>query len=124
MTDDMHQHRRSTDTDDMHGHRLQAAADSTAARVMNRLVSPVVGIMLTIIGFFLARSLNDVADAQRLSAEKAEAQSQDLAQLKSDVRVITTRIDEGVIRQVNAYTQQVADHERRIQAIERAVPTP
>lgn len=117
MTDDMHQHRRSTDTDDMHGHRLQAAADSTAARVMNRLVSPVVGIMLTIIGFFLVRTLNDVAANQ-------QDQGRDIAQVKSDLRNINTRLDEGVIRQVNANTQQITDHERRIQAIERAVPTP
>lgn len=117
MTDDMHQHRRSTDTDDMHGHRLQAAADSTAARVMNRLVSPVVGIMLTIIGFFLVRTLNDVAANQ-------QDQGRDIAQVKSDLRNINTRLDEGVIRQVNANTQQITDHERRIQAIERAAPTP
>ena len=117
MTDDMHQHRRSTDTDDMHGHRLQAAADSTAARVMNRLVSPVVGIMLTIIGFFLVRTLNDVAASQ-------QDQGRDIAQVKSDLRNINTRLDEGVIRQVNANTQLLTEHERRIQAIERAVPTP
>lgn len=113
----MHQHRRSTDTDDMHGHRLQAAAGSTAALVMNRLVSPVLGILLTIIGFFLVRTLNDVAANQ-------QDQGRDIAQVKSDLRNINTRLDEGVIRQVNANTQQITDHERRIQAIERAVPTP
>lgn len=115
--DDMHQHRRSTDTDDLHGHRLQAAADSTAAKVVNRLVSPVIGVLITVIGFFLVRTLNDVA------ANQLE-QGRDLAQVKSDVRNINTRLDEGVIRQVNANTQQITDHEHRIQAIERAVPTP
>lgn len=113
----MHQHRRNTDTDDMHGHRLQAAADSTAARVFARLVSPALGIFLSVIGFFLIRTLNEVADNQR-------EQGRDIAQVKSDVRNINTRLDEGVIRQVNANAEQIIDHERRIRAIEHKVPMP
>lgn len=113
----MHQHRRNSDTDDMHGHRLQAAADSTAARVFARLVSPALGVFLSIIGFFLIRTLNEVANNQ-------QEQGRDIAQVKSDVRNINTRLDEGIIRQVNASAEELKDHERRIRAIERTVKTP
>lgn len=42
-------------------------------------------------------------------------------QMKSDIRVIGTRLDENVIRQIGDNGKQIDDHEKRINALERKV---
>lgn len=122
VTNDMaHPHRRHDDPDDGKRHVVQDVVESTAAKVFARAVVPV---LLAIIGFFLVRTLNEVADNQRASAQTQADQGRDISQLKSDMRVVTTRLDEGVIRQVTGNTQRIDDHEKRIQLLERTVKTP
>ncbi|WP_297174523.1 hypothetical protein [Thermomonas sp.] len=48
-------------------------------------------------------------------------QGQDIQQIKTDMRVISTRLDEGVVRQVNNNAAHIDDHERRLQQVERKV---
>lgn len=95
--------------------------ESTAAKVFARAVVPV---LLAIIGFFLVRTLNQVANNQERQEARNEETSRDMAQVKSDVRVITTRLDEGVVRQVNNNTSTLQNHEQRLQVLERTVKTP
>ena len=116
-----HLNRRSDDTQDGQRHRVLELVESTGAKVFARGVVPV---LLAIIGFFLVRTLNQVADNQQRQDARNEEQARDMAQVKSDVRVITTRLDEGVVRQVNTNTQTIQAHEQRLQVLERTVKTP
>lgn len=120
----MHQHSRNSDAEDPQAHRLLAAAESTTAKVMNRLLTPVLALVLAVLGFFAVRLLNDVAANQRQQADNQVQQGLDIAQVKSDVRNLNTRLDEGIIRQVNQNTQSMQDLDRRVRVLERAVPTP
>lgn len=114
MDHDVHQHQRSTDTDDVHGHHLRAAADSSVAKFMARIVTPaLLAGLLAVSGFIGTRLLKQLDD-----------QTRDLQAVKSDVRDLNTRLTEGVIRQVNANSDRIADHEKRLQTIERVVRTP
>ncbi|PRH82625.1 hypothetical protein [Arenimonas caeni] len=109
VQDDMHTHRRRDDTDDTKGHRLEAAAESTFAKLLNRFVMP---ILFGVVAFFVSDTLKDIRSGQ-------EAQGQAISELKTEFRVLTTRLDEVVIRQVNANSGQLVNHEQRLQALER-----
>lgn len=106
----MPNHRRSDDNEDLQGHRLQAAVDSTTAKFLARYLVPV---LLAWMAWQGKEGLGELKE-----------QRGDIAQMKSDIRVVTTRLDEGVVRQVNNNTQQLVDHEKRLQVIERTVKTP
>lgn len=116
-----HPSRRSDDPSDGRRHVVQDVVESTAAKVIARAVVP---MLLAIIGFFLLRTLNTVADNQERQQTRQEEQGRDIAQVKSDVRVMTTRLDEGIVRQVNSNTQKIDDLDRRTQLLERTVKTP
>lgn len=95
--------------------------DSTWLKVFARLVLP---LAMTVIGFFLVRTLVNVEEGQRNSAIASAEQGRDLSQVKSDVRNITTRLDEGVVREVKTIGDRQQDHEKRIQVLERTVRVP
>ncbi len=114
--DDMHNHRRHDDADDAKGHRLEGVAESTFAKLLNRLVMPVLFGLVT---FFVSDMLKDIRGGQEVQGRAIADQGQAIAELKTEFRVLATRLDEVVIRQVNANTGQLADHEQRIQALER-----
>ena len=111
---DVHQHRRHGDTDDLHGHRLQAAADSSLAKIMARLVTPaLLTALLAVSGYIGSRMVAQLDD-----------QGRDIRNVQSDVRDLNTRMTEGVIRQVNSNSSRIDDHEKRLQNLERSVRTP
>ncbi len=56
--------------------------------------------------------------------DQLSEQGRDMQTVKSDVRDLNTRMTEGVIRQVNSNSTNIADHEKRLQVLERAVRTP
>lgn len=116
----MHTHRRRDDSDDARGHRLEAAAESTFAKLLARYGMP---LLLGIVSYFAGQMLSDIrvglAEQSRTFAEQAAAQSAAIAQLRSDLRVLGTRMDEGVIRQVDQHGRQIENHEQRLQALER-----
>ena len=113
-TNDVHKHRRSGDTDDMTGHRLERAADSSLAKIVTRLVTPMLlSALLFVSGYLGSRLVN-----------QSDKQGDDIASMKSDIRDLNTRMTEGVIRQVASQSQRVDDHESRIQKLERTMPTP
>lgn len=111
---DVHAHRRQGDHDDSTGHRMEAAAESTFAKLLARFGTPV---MLGIIGYYVVQSNNRVEGAQ-------EVQGRDIAQIKSDVRDVNTRLDAQVIRTVESQGRHIDNIEQRVQLIERVVKTP
>lgn len=90
--------------------RLERAAESTFAKATARFIVPI--LLLAILGW-----ISDVKSDIR-------ALSQDLGAVKSDIRDVNTRLDERVLRQVDSNTGTIADHEKRIQRLERAVQVP
>jgi hypothetical protein len=90
---------------------IHAAAEVAVVRVGSSKVTPVlVSIILALVGGFGARILS-----------QQDTTSGDIAQMKSDIRDINTRLDAGVIGQVVTNTKRLDDHERRLQALERKV---
>lgn len=104
-----HPGRRSTDPDDGQRHVMLDMVESTAAKVLARVVLPVVVSALCALTMWIGRNALDRIDDQ----------GRDIAQVKSDLRVISTRLDEGVIRQVDQNKEAIDDHEHRIQLLER-----
>lgn len=113
-----HLNRRADDPDDGRSHRVLDTVESTWAKFFSRLLLPV---LLAIIGFFLVRTLNEVVANQEAQQHKQDEQGKDIMQMKSDIRVIGTRLDENVIRQIGDNGKQIDDHEKRINALERKV---
>lgn len=111
---DVHQHRRSDDKEDLQSHRLQAAAQSTAAMMISRLVTPALLTALLAVSAYIGSRLVNQLDEQ----------GRDLSAVKSDVRDLNTRMTEGILRQVNDHNTRLENHEERLQNIERSVPTP
>lgn len=117
MTDDIFQH----DATAPGQHRLQAAVDSTQAKFIARVIVPVLLTgLLGVSGFVGARLLRQL-----------DTQGDDIAQVKSDVRVLSTRFDEVTLRNVESNTARIGqiekkdiDQDRRIDALERTVKTP
>lgn len=116
-----HLHRRSGDTDDGKRHRLLEVVESTQAKFVARLVVPVLLSALVVISGFIGT---------RLLAQ-LDTQGNDIAQVKSDMRVLSTRFDEVALRQVASNTDRIGqvekkdiDQDRRIDALERTVKTP
>ena len=116
-----HLNRRTEDPDDGRSHVIQHAVESTGLKVVARVVVPA---LLAVLGFFLLRTLSNVEEGQKSSARAIAEQGLDIGQVKSDVRNINTRLDEGVVRQVNANTSIIGEHEKRLQVLERTVKTP
>lgn len=117
MTDDTFQH-----DDTGHGqHRLQAAVDSTQAKFIARVIVPVLLTgLLGVSGFVGARLLRQL-----------DTQGDDIAQVKSDVRVLSTRFDEVTLRTVESHTARIGQLEnknvqqdQRLEALERKVKMP
>ena len=97
-----------------HDGRIQRAADSAMAKIGARIVTPVLlTVTLTMGGFMGASVLRSQAD-----------QGRDITQIKSDVRNVNTRLDERVIRQVEANTTDIREVKSRLETLERVVRTP
>lgn len=122
MSDPMaHLNRRSEDTDDGQRHRVLEAVEDTWSKVLARWVLP--GLVALLIGVvtWVGREALDQIKQQGVDIR---TQGDDIVQVKSDVRVMATRLDEGIVRQVNSNTQKIDEHERRLQVLERTVKTP
>lgn len=88
-------------------HRLQDAVESTAAKVVTRMVVPA---LLTIIGFFVIR----------LVAEQ-DTQGDDIVAIKQAQAVTNTLLAERVIRQVDTNTAVNASQQREINDLKTRV---
>lgn len=107
---------------------MEAAADSPLAKVTARIVMPVLIFLLTlsisIIGWFVIQSSNRIEATQAKQAKDQREVAEEVSVVKSDVRVIYTRLDAQVLRQIELNTKKLDNHEDRIQKLERSVPTP
>ena len=112
--DDMHEHRRNNDTDDHHSRRLQAVAESATAKFFARVVTPALLSVTLGMGAWIGTRLLTQLDEQ----------GRVIQSVKSDMRDLNTRMTEGVIRQVNSHSSSIDDIEKRLQVVERSVPTP
>lgn len=116
-----HLNRRTSDDDDGKRHRVLEAVESTQAKLISRVLVPVLlTALLGVSGFVGARLLRQL-----------DSQGDDIAQVKSDVRVLSTRFDEVTLRNVESNTARIGqiekkdiDQDRRIDALERTVKTP
>lgn len=116
-----HLNRRTTDDDDGQRHRVLEAVEDTWSKVLARWILPgLVAVLISVVVWIGQGALAQIKE----QGQDLRAQSNDIAQVKSDVRVMATRLDEGVIRQVNQNTQRVQDIERRVQILERTVKAP
>lgn len=93
---------------------LEKAAESTFAKLSARLLTPV---LLALIAFLGARQLNSMERKQDDFAKKQEAAATKTAEIASDVRDISNRIDYSLVGQVE-------DLKRRVTEIEKATKTP
>lgn len=112
-----HPNRRAEDPNDGKRHLVQNAVESTFAKVVARYGVPL------LLGW-MAWQGRDALDVQK-------QQGADIAQVKSDVRVLSTRFDEVALRQVASNTDRIGqgekndiEQDRRLDALERTVPTP
>lgn len=105
---------RQGDDDTMPDNRIEAVADSTLAKKLTQWVMPA---MLGVIGGLLLQANS------RIEQTQAE-QGLDIAQIKSDVRDVNTRLDAQVIRQVDSNTKAIDKLGDRVSTLERAVRTP
>lgn len=92
-------------------HRVENAVESVTAKLVSRALMPVlVTVLLGMLTWIGNGALATIRE-----------QGQDIQQIKTDMRVISTRLDEGVVRQVNTNAAHIDDHERRLQQVERKV---
>lgn len=91
------------------GHGIERAVESTAAKFASRWLVP---FLLAALGFFLRATLSDIQAGQSQQAE-------DIAAIKSDMRVLQTRLDERVIRQVEENTEAIDDLKTRVNRLEK-----
>ena len=112
-----HPNRRAEDPNDGKRHLVQNAVESTFAKVVARYGVPI------LLGWMAWQGRNAL-DVQK-------QQGADIAQVKSDVRVLSTRFDEVALRQVVSNTDRIGqgekkdiEQDRRLDALERTVPTP
>jgi TolA-binding protein len=103
------------------GHRLEAAAESTFAKLVARFGTP---ILLAIIGWFLVGTVGRMEHAQREQSAVLTEQGKRITEIQRDVAVLSTRMDERVIRQVDANSKQIENHEERLRFLERNPRTP
>lgn len=103
------------------GHRLEAAAESTFAKLVARFGTP---ILLAIIGWLLVGTVNRMENAQREQSAAILEQGARITEIQRDVAVLSTRMDERVIRQVEANSEQIDNHEERLRVLERTTATP
>ena len=116
-----HQHRRAGDTDDGKHHVVQAVVESVGAKAVARVVIPAA---LSVITYFVVADRNDSRERWQKQEDKLAVMSEKVDATRTDMRVMTTRLDEGFVRDVRQNKEDIADLKRRVQVIERVVKTP
>lgn len=116
-----HLNRRSDDPSDGRRHRVLEAVESTQAKVVARVITPALLMALLGVVVWIGQS----------ALQRQEEQRSDIAQIKSDLRVLSIRFDEGALREIASHTSRIemgdkkdVEQDRRLDAIERAVRTP
>lgn len=119
-TDMPHSHRRTGDPDDGR-HAIADKVDSTFSKALARWVWPT---LMAVLGFLIVDKLREIQSAQDEARSRAEAMAAAMAQTDTRVALLSGKLDDRVIRQVDDNKNRIDDHEKRLQVLERAVRTP
>lgn len=102
-------------------HRAPESAESYITRLWAKEGTR---IMLLALGTLLGFSVNNVLrNIDTLATSQAKS-NETMTRVESDVRNITTRLDEGVIKQVAEQKEMLRKHDERLQQLERRVRLP
>jgi len=91
--------------------------ERVAEGAISKRIHQAIPYLLAIISFLLVRSLADIERSQATQAEAQVKQSEQLAVVSSDVRVLSTRIDYSVL-------ESIKEMKKRLDRLEQAVKTP
>lgn len=100
---------------------LEAAVERTEAKFLSRYAVPALVFMLLAVSGF---AFNLVIGRLDTLAKNDADRSDDVNQIKSDLRDLNTRLDAGALRQVETNKSTLEDHEKRLQVLERVVKVP
>jgi len=107
---------------------LQHAANSDTAKVSARILMPImVGVLtllVSMLSWFMVRFVNSYDEAQAEIRKGQVAFGNQMNQMDKKVDLMTQRVDQMLIRQVDQNTGAIKEHAQRIERIERAVKLP
>jgi len=107
---------------------LQHAANSDTAKVSARILMPImVGVLtllVSMLSWFMVRFVNSYDDSQIELRQAQNAVGSQVNQIDKKVDLMTQRVDQMLIRQVDQNTGAIKEHAQRIDRIERAVKLP
>lgn len=104
---------------DEHQHpKLDALVERSEAKLLSRYAVPVLVFLLLAVTTYTSNELLRRSDARDANDTK---QNEDIAAIKTKVEVLNTKLDAGVIRQIETNRTTIEDHENRLQRVERAV---
>lgn len=92
------------------GDRLAKAADESVSKKVTRWATP---ILLAIVGWYSQDKLGSIEEAQQTQAIEQRKTGDDVAQIKSDVRDVSTRMDVQVLTQLTDLRKRVEQIEQR-----------
>lgn len=107
---------------------LQNAANSDAAKVSARILMPimigVLTLLVSMLSWFMVRFVNSYDDSQIELRQAQNAVGSQVNQIDKKVDLMTQRVDQMLIRQVDQNTGSIKEHSQRLDRIERAVKLP
>ena len=107
---------------------LEHAADSTIAKASARILMPImVGVLLIVLsvcGYLVVRVLDGInASVTELKLGQNQNAVQ-FTEIDKKVSLMSQRVDQLLIRQVDQNSEAIKAHEQRIERLERVVPQP
>lgn len=124
MTEDMHQHRRQGDHDfgDPPQRRMETAAESVLAKFLSRVVMPgmLVLVVLPVTGYLVMRAINSF-DRLVEKVGVIDTRTEVMNERQNSFIVGTLQEHSEHLKKVDA---KDVDQDRRLERLERAVPTP
>lgn len=107
---------------------LQNAANSDVAKVSARILMPimigVLTLLVSMLSWFMVRFVNSYDDSQIELRQAQNAVGSQVNQIDKKVDLMTQRVDQMLIRQVDQNTGAIKEHSQRLDRIERAVKLP
>lgn len=107
---------------------LQNAANSDVAKVSARILMPimigVLTLLVSMLSWFMVRFVNSYDDSQIELRQAQNAVGSQVNQIDKKVDLMTQRVDQMLIRQVDQNTGSIKEHSQRLDRIERAVKLP
>ena len=107
---------------------LEHATESTIAKASARILMPimvaVLMIVLGICGYLIVQVLSGVNATVSALQQGQKATGDQVNEIDKKVSLMSQRVDQMLIRQVEQNSDTLKAHEQRLQRIERVVPQP